>query len=419
MVPAFFRLTEKFANIWEGRLKPGNEETEFPRVLEDISKLTLDIIGLAAFGEEIGALSSDSANPSPLHENYVLLAKPQPTPPLWKATFLHLLLIILPQKMATMIPERRHQEVMCAMRRIRDVTWKLVQEKKSSVLKEKEEAVEDGDEKKREKEEDLLGVLIKMNQEEDGLSDKELQAQIMTFLAAGILTTLFCSLRHDTTSAALAWALWLLAQNPEAQKKLREEVTPMFKDALNNKTPPSYDDIDALKYLNAVCKEELRLIPPGPMLSHINVALRPSAIPEKHIQPRYLSTVPTAHATSRQATKDTELGGYYIPKGTILIIAPTVIHRLPRIWGEDVLEFRPERWFEKPAMDVGPYEYLPFSVGPRHCIGYKLALMEMKVILGILITRFEFAEVPGWNVRRKSSITCKPTPEMKLLVRRV
>ncbi|RUS22954.1 cytochrome P450 [Endogone sp. FLAS-F59071] len=374
MVPTFFRLAARLSERWRQQLKPDGKATEFPEVMEDLSKVTLDIIGLAGFGENFDSLSSDFSHSSPIHETYMVFTKPQPKQEFWKMVALSVPYMLLPWDIFVQVADKRIQEVARAIKRIRELTWELVQRKKSESLEEEKK----GEVIDKEKEMNLLGILLKMSREGDGLTDKELQAQVMTFLAAG----------HDTTTMSLTWGLWLLARHPETQRKLREEVTPLFKDALDNGKIPSYDDIDALKYLNAVCKEEMRLIP---------------AVP----------------ATTRQPIEDVELGGYLVPKGTTIVIPMIVIHRLPGIWGEDSEEFKPERWFEKPATEISPHEYLPFLVGPRHCIGYKFALMEMKVILGILITQFEFAEVPGFQVLRKANVTCKPSAGMKLLVREV
>lgn len=132
-------------------------------------------------------------------------------------------------------------------------------------------------------------------------------------------------IRHETTSTSLSWCLWLLAQHQDIQDALRAEVKPLF-EKLNTdhdiftKDPfdhsdllsaniPSYDAINNLKLLNNVCKETMRLIPPVPV-------------------------------TNRISTKDATLGGYFVPKGTVIFLSLISNLHSKAIWGEDADEFR-------------------------------------------------------------------------------
>lgn len=215
---------------------------------------------------------------------------------------------------------------------------------------------------------------------------------------------------HETTSVALSWGLYLLAQHQDIQEQLRQEVKQLFQ-SIDTSLPffsdfmqavqdgklesfgeqaniPSYDAINNLKLLNNVCKETMRLYPPVPMTNRINL-------------------------------KDTTLGHYYIPKGTMLFISPMVSHHDPRWWGSDVEEFRPSRWNEAPANQISPYIYLPFLAGGRQCIGYRFALMEFKVLISILILNLKFSLVPGFKPRQKQQITLRSYPALELMVEKI
>lgn len=215
---------------------------------------------------------------------------------------------------------------------------------------------------------------------------------------------------HETTSVALSWGLYLLAQHQDIQDQLRQEVEqlfngidaslPIFSDFMQavqegrlesfveQANIPSYDAINNLRLLNNVCKETMRLYPPVPM-------------------------------TNRISTKDTTFGHYYVPKGTTIFICPMVSHHDPRWWGKDVEQFRPSRWDDAPANQISPYIYLPFLAGGRQCIGYRFALMEFKVLLSILILNLKFSPVPGFVPRQKQQVTLRPYPSMKLMVEQV
>ena len=85
---------------------------------------------------------------------------------------------------------------------------------------------------------------------------------------------------------------------------------------------------------------------------------------------------------------------------------------------ESASEFIPER-FQDPEVDSGFYKFLPFLIGPRMCLGYKFALMEMRVILALLLHNFMFKTVPGIHFLRQSRITMRPNPPLKLLVKKL
>ncbi|KAG0176733.1 hypothetical protein DFQ28_003002 [Apophysomyces sp. BC1034] len=208
----------------------------------------------------------------------------------------------------------------------------------------------------------------------ESLSVKELQAQCLTFMAAG----------HETAGTALSWCLWFLARHKDIQTALRTEVRSL---SLDDDEVPSYDAINRLNLLNNVCREALRLIPPVPI-------------------------------TYRVARKDTILGGHVVSKDSFIAVSPLVSHLSPEFWGEDADRFRPSRWDEAPANNVSPYVYMPFLAGPRQCIGSKFAMMEMKMVLCIVLKDLLFSEKPNFHPQKKHVLVTRPSPNMTLVVQR-
>ncbi|EDV21858.1 uncharacterized protein TRIADDRAFT_7839, partial [Trichoplax adhaerens] len=135
-----------------------------------------------------------------------------------------------------------------------------------------------------------------------------------------------------TTSVALAWTLYALANNPAVQVKARQEIFKVVQTGDNI----TWDTFDKLPYLDNVIKESLRLYPPVPLIF-------------------------------RQAIADDKIGEYFIPKGSIITIIPP--YRFPSYFQEP-LKFDPDRW-DNSAKNTSPYAYLPFLRGPRTCIGSK------------------------------------------------
>ena len=190
------------------------------------------------------------------------------------------------------------------------------------------------------------------------LSADELTAQGILFFLAG----------YDTTSAALSHCVYYLAQNKPIQQKLFDE--------LQTVTEFTYDNLNRLKYLNAVIDETLRLAPPF---------LR----------------------VQRQCIEDTELGntGIKLTAGTSVDVVPYVLHRDPELW-TDPLEFQPERFVEPTHH---PFAYIPFGAGPRLCTGQRFSLNEMRMCCAKLFNKFEFTLVPDFELEYfKGNILLSP-----------
>ncbi|PWN46321.1 cytochrome P450 [Ceraceosorus guamensis] len=224
---------------------------------------------------------------------------------------------------------------------------------------------------------DVFSLLVKASLDEKSsyrMNAEMIQNQVLTFLGAG----------HETTASGAAWALWELAQNQRVQNKLRLEC----QELISRRANPEYQDIKHLKYLNHVVQEVMRLRPPVPH-------------------------------TARQARKTSTIDGVLIPKGTLIYIPNWVCNTDPEVWGQDALEFRPERFDELSEKYNKTFSILTFIAGAHHCIGRVTAENELKALLCTLIANFEFHKKdPEQTVKRTSAITMKPQGGLELLVKR-
>jgi len=148
--------------------------------------------------------------------------------------------------------------------------------------------------------------------------------------------------------------------------------------------PPSYRDIETLPYLHNFVREVLRVYCPG-----INAA--------------------------REAIHDVVVQGVMIPKGTTLMIQPAIIQKNPTIWGADCDEFRPDRWDSLvPGSEAAdPWAFAAFSHGPRVCIGRAFAMLEYKILLIELVSRFRFNRVDGDDRMAHEIKLVNPSPMLR------
>ncbi|KAL1825030.1 cytokinin hydroxylase [Daucus carota subsp. sativus] len=215
---------------------------------------------------------------------------------------------------------------------------------------------------------DLLGMLLDemQNKTRGGTEEFSLNLQLImdeckTFFFAG----------HDTTALLLTWTVMLLASNPSWQDKVRAEIKEVC-----NGSSLSIEHLPKLTLLNMVINESLRLYPPASVLP-------------------------------RMAFEDYKLGDLHIPKGLSIWIPVLAIHHSEEIWGKDVNEFNPERFASK-TFAPGRQYFMPFAAGPRNCVGQSFALMEAKIILGMLISKFSFNISQNYRHAPVIVLTLKP-----------
>ncbi|KAJ6495383.1 cytochrome P450 [Mycena sanguinolenta] len=229
---------------------------------------------------------------------------------------------------------------------------------------------------------DIMSLLVRARKADldadptaDAMSDTAMVDQVLTFLAAG----------HETTATGLSWTLWLLANDPESQRRLREEVTPIYETNARS----DYRTIKSLTWLDCVVNESLRVLPPVPL-------------------------------TLRMASKTEYVDGVLVPEGTVITIPIRVINTWKEVWGEDAEEFHPARWLNLPPAYNPTFSQFSFITGPHGCIGKTMAVSEMKAVLVALIANFEFAPAyPGQVAHPATAITMKPEDNMPLRVTRV
>ena len=219
---------------------------------------------------------------------------------------------------------------------------------------------------------DLLSMLLHSRYEDTGepMGDKQLRDEALTLFAAG----------HETSSNALSWTLYLLAQHPDVLRKLRKEI-----DAVVGGKTPSFEDLRNLRYTLQVIQEGMRLYPP-------------------------------AFAVGREPLEDDVILGVKIPKGSVVFISISGVHRDPKYW-ERPDEFYPEHFDPKHEKKRPRMAYMPFGAGPRMCIGNHFALMEMQLLLGMLVSRFDFELMTNVPVVPQPLITLKPKYGIELRLR--
>lgn len=219
---------------------------------------------------------------------------------------------------------------------------------------------------------DLLSLLLQA--QKDLYNDEEVTDQQIRDEAMTLFLTAF-----DTTSLALTWTWHLLSKNPNVEKKLHDEI-----DRILNGRKPTIDDFPNLKYTRMVFEESMRLFPP-------------------------------IYIISRQAIDDFEIGSYYVPGGTIVLISPYLIHRDSR-FHLDPDNFIPKSWDKCPKHQPSRYEYLPFSVGTRACIGQHYAWMEGVLVLASIAQFWKIEMVPNHPVEIDQLLNLRPKYGMKMVV---
>ena len=219
---------------------------------------------------------------------------------------------------------------------------------------------------------DLLSMLLLAQDEEgDGgqMTDQQLRDELMTIFLAG----------HETTANALTWTWYLLSQHPEIEANLHREID----DVLGSRQA-TFTDVANLRYTEMVLAESMRLFPP-------------------------------AWAIGRLSTTDCELGGYAVPRKSLVIVSQYVMHRDDRYYTAP-LTFDPSRWTETAREARPQFAYFPFGGGPRRCIGEGFAWMEGILLLATLGQKWKLRLVPHHPVALKPLVTLRPKHGMKMTI---
>lgn len=218
---------------------------------------------------------------------------------------------------------------------------------------------------------DILTLLLEARDPEtgEGLSEVEVRANILTFIAAG----------HETTANSITWSLFLLSQSPEWRRRVQAEADRELDGDVEGLA-------ERLVETRAVIDEANRLYPP-------------------------------IAAISRAALAPDELAGEPIRRGTMVVIAPYVLHRHRALWA-DPDAFDPNRFLDGARERIDRFAYLPFGVGPRICIGATFALQEAAIVVATVMRHFTLELAPGHAVWPVHRVTVRPSGGLPMIVRR-
>ena len=220
----------------------------------------------------------------------------------------------------------------------------------------------------------LVAQLIEANKNPkkglDSMTKEQIRNEIIVLFMAG----------HETTANVLAWAWYLIGSSPDVEKKLHAEIDTVLAGNL-----PRFDDVNKLVYTRAILDETMRLYPPVPILS-------------------------------RQAKSEDVIRGKKIPKGSLVLIVPWLIQRHKLYWDKPD-HFIPER-FMPGAKKPEKFSYLPFSAGPRVCLGKSFGITESVLAIAILAQRFRLTMSSDKRVEHECRLTLRPKGRLPMVLTR-
>lgn len=209
---------------------------------------------------------------------------------------------------------------------------------------------------------DLLQILVDARYSDGhGMDDELIVSESMQLLVAG----------HETSSNALSWLLYLLSTRPDCVEKIREEF-----DVVLGDRPLSYSDVPKFEFTTQVIMEALRLYPPFWMVD-------------------------------RMALADDHAGDVDIPRGSTVVVFIYGAHHSPQYW-DSPESFDQERFSKAREKNHMPFAHLPFGAGPRGCIGGNYAMLQMLMILGALLRKYDFSLVPDQTIEARPMVILRP-----------
>ncbi|MBX3187714.1 MAG: cytochrome P450 [Labilithrix sp.] len=216
---------------------------------------------------------------------------------------------------------------------------------------------------------DLLSLLLAARSEDgEPMDERQVRDEVLTLFVAG----------HETTANALAWSLMLLAQHPDVLARVRAEVSAIGR-------VPRHDDLPKLPLSLRVFKEAMRLYPSVYLFGRVTIAR-------------------------------VEIGPYELPRGTVVLVSPWALHRRASLFA-DPSRFDPERWTPEEEAKRHRNSFIPFSAGPRTCIGNHFALMEGPLVLATLLHHADLELVDPEGATPEASATLRPRGGMPMRVR--
>ncbi|KAI0668342.1 cytochrome P450 [Trametes maxima] len=402
MTPLFHDVVHRLEDALTSRVKDGPKELD---MLGWMGRTALELIGQGGLGHSFDPLTEDVADDFtdavkayfPIQSHFSTLTR------LMIPTLVKLGPAWFRRRVVEALPHGLTQ-------RMKEVSDAL-EARSLQIVNDKKAALQGGDEALKQQVgegKDIISVLLRENMvasEEDRLSDEEVVAQVSTLVLAAM----------DTTSNALSRILHLLSLHPDIQQKLREELTQARDDGTGKPRDLDYDEVMELPYLDAVCRETLRLYSPIRSLMRVarKDAVLPLSAPIRGVDGSLIDSIPV----KKGLTIVTDVVGSNCDKG---------------LWGDDAEEWKPERWLQplsralEDAHIPGVYSHLmTFIGGGRACIGFKFSQLEMKIVLAMLLPAFSFAisDKPiAWiaaSVTYPSVGENSTKPEMPLVVTRL
>ncbi|KAH9994081.1 cytochrome P450 [Russula compacta] len=398
MIPIFYGVVGQLRGKLELMVESGPQEIN---IAEWMGKVALELIGQAGLGYSFGTL--DGRNDKFYHSikefglTMASLAVPRNLFP-YATKIIHAKIL---KFIGQVVPWKRLNRIIKLVEVMDDNARDLYETKKRLLESGDIATVKQvGDGK------DIISLLMQANaatSDEDRLSEEELLAQMIMLIFAAT----------ETTSSALSRILHLLALRQDVQDKLRDELTKAYEE----QEELTYDQLVSLPYLEAVCRETLRLYPPaiGVMRTTRNDVVLPLCTPTHDVDGR-------------------EIHEIFIPNNTNVFLHIYNLNRDPSIWGDDAAEWKPERWLAPLPESVaeakiqGVYaNTMTFIGGGRSCIGFKFSQLEMKVVLSQIIPAFRFTPSKTeiiWRTGGISSPSVKgsvesPFPQLPMIVSRV
>ncbi|XP_076453382.1 ultra-long-chain fatty acid omega-hydroxylase-like [Babylonia areolata] len=346
----YLAIKNKAADILLEKFQGCHDRGEYFEVFNDISMFTLDVILKCAFSYDTDCQRLGYQHPY-VKAVFALseMAVKRFFQPWFHSDWLYFL-----------TPTGRRFLKCC--RQVHAVAEEVIQKRKEALAKGSQPAAEEQSRRRRCL--DFLDILLTARDENnEGLRPDEIRAEVDTFLFEG----------HDTTASAIAWAMYSLAEHPDIQTRCQREVDELLDGRETDDV--LWEDFNRMPYLTMCLKEAMRLHTPVPFIQ-------------------------------RQLTQDTLIDGHTAPAGTIVNIVIYNIHHNPVVW-EESMEYRPERFTEENCNARNPYAFIPFSAGPRNCIGQTFAMHEIKLVMAKMLRRYTLELDPNHKVEKFESVVMK------------
>ncbi|CAG8645369.1 3806_t:CDS:10, partial [Funneliformis mosseae] len=297
-------------------------------IYEMLQHITIEVLGKVAFGYSFGTLKSKEL--PDIVRKYKYIMDHVESYSLNIFTFLNKL------------PTKRNRKFHEALKTFDKYIYEIIDIKRFELANRKKL----NEKKTSNNEELLINMLEASEQEKIYIGSEDLRDNMINFFSAG----------NDTTSMSISSSIYNLARYPEMQKKARDEVISVMGDEIRI---PTVDQLKDFHYLNAIIKESLRRYP-APM-------------------------------ASRQLQKPTKFGEYLIPDKSIVKISNFGVHHDPKYW-KNAYRFDPERWLSNEKIEKRhAFSYIPFSAGPRNCVGQNFSIMEQRVVLAMFLIKYEWS----------------------------